>query len=154
MRAAFHCTLIGEAHAPVCAALHRDGFSKAEQWSPDSFSSLLRTEGTIGWIALKGDLPVGLVLLRHCAGEAEILTIVVANAFRRQGVAASLLGAALGHLRNLAVEALFLEVSKQNEPALAFYLGLGFQHCGVRRAYYHDGSDAAVLRYDLTNEIR
>jgi [ribosomal protein S18]-alanine N-acetyltransferase len=91
----------------------------------------------------------GLILARVAAEEAEILTLAVAPAARRQGQGVALLAGAMTVARIRGAEAMFLEVAAGNAAALALYGGFGFTEVGRRRRYYPDGSDALVLRRDL-----
>ena len=96
---------------------------------------------------------LGVILCRVVAGEMEVLTVGVAPAARRTGVARALMTAALGAARQAGAEACFLEVADDNESAVALYAGLGFRRAGLRRAYYDRGqgarADALVMRLDL-----
>ena len=54
------------------------------------------------------------------------------------------------HIATYGAGAMFLEVAAGNAPALALYAREGFAEVGRRRRYYSDGTDALVLRRDLT----
>ena len=92
----------------------------------------------------------GMVLARIAADEAEILTLAVLPACRRQGRATSLLREAARLAALAGVHALFLEVGLTNAPARALYSAAGFAAVGRRPHYYADGSDALVLRRAIT----
>jgi ribosomal-protein-alanine N-acetyltransferase len=95
--------------------------------------------------------PAGaMVMARVAAGEAEILTLAVLPAQRRQGLAGALMQAAIAQCEALGAEALFLEVATRNQAARALYAGFGFEEVGRRRGYYADGDDALTLRRPLT----
>jgi ribosomal-protein-alanine N-acetyltransferase len=127
--------------APDLAALHAAAFPPAEAWGADAIALMLGLEGGFGF-GLAGQ---GFVLARAVAGEAEILTLAVAPAARRQGVAALLLRAAMMEAQRRDAEAMFLEVSDRNTAARGLYARAGFAQVGQRRRYYADGSDALVL---------
>ncbi|MDR6183638.1 GNAT family N-acetyltransferase [Asaia bogorensis] len=146
--------MLGTAHGELCAALHRDAFPEPEQWTAEAFTGLLSMPGVAGWVYTDHSGPTGLLLVRHCMDEAEILTVAVLPAFRRKGVASALIEGSLTFLAGQGVTSLFLEVSVNNSPASALYLALGFEDCGIRRSYYPDGSDARVMRHDLHSAIR
>ena len=96
--------------------------------------------------------PVGFVLARLAAGEAEILTVAVARAHRRQGLGWRLMDAVLRELHAQRAEALFLEVDETNAPAIALYRRLGFFEVGKRPSYYQGRrrqTGALVMRRDL-----
>ena len=84
------------------------------------------------------------------AGEAEILTIAVDPAARRQGIATRLLATFLAEARARNAESVFLEVATDNAAARALYAAAGFRTAGVRRDYYLTPQghrvDALVLR--------
>lgn len=137
------------------AAIHLQDF--ARPWSGEEFAALLAEDTVFGFAAREvghgGAPPAGFVLARLAAGEAEILTVAVARAARRQGLGWRLMDAVLRELHGRRAEALFLEVDETNEAALALYRRLGFHEVGKRPAYYRsaDGqrTGALVMRRDL-----
>lgn len=135
------------AHANVLAALHRACFD--DPWDGEAFARLLTVPGTRARIAETPDgTPVGFVMMRGAAGEAEILTIGVVAAHRRTGIAAALLVAAQEDARAADIETVFLEVAVDNTAGRAFYARQGFGEIGRRPGYYNrpDGRvDAVVL---------
>jgi len=145
-----------EAEAPVMAAVHAQAFENS--WREDEFEDLLDGEGIYGFVAEGGaetdGSPWGVILCRAVAGEMEILTVGVAPAARRRGVARALIAAALPVARGEfgAIE-VFLEVAVDNEGAIALYERLGFVRSGLRKSYYDRGAegvmDALVMRLDL-----
>lgn len=136
----------GIAHAAALAAIHAGAFPATEAWSARSFATQLALPGVFALIDPAG----GMVLARAVAGEAEILTIGVAPAARRQGVGARLLAAAMDIAAGGGAQEIFLEVSAANPAAQALYRAAGFAEAGRRRAYYPDGSDALLLRRPLS----
>ena len=78
------------------------------------------------------------------ADEAEIITVAVSPAHRRQGIARAL----MEHMLRLAEDALasvYLEVRASNTPAIELYRSLGFAGTGVRKNYYTSPREDAVL---------
>jgi ribosomal-protein-alanine N-acetyltransferase len=140
----------GRAQAALLAALHGECF--ASNWSQDSFADLVASPGTLAWLALDGDQPVGMLLARIVAGEGEIITIGVVPGARRRGVARHLLARALAEAGGAGCRMMFLEVGCGNEAALALYRAAGFNAVGRRRNYYQAESgaceDAIVMRKD------
>lgn len=144
---------VGAEYSALCAALHEQCFTGKDRWSTEAFESLFSSPGMLTWISVQQDKPAGLLMLRHVGDEAEILTLCVLPEHRRKNVASALLRQGCRNLRVQGVETLFLEVSTHNHGAVALYKNWGFTECGLRKAYYQDGSDAAVLSYCLLNEI-
>jgi len=127
--------------APVLAALHAGAFPSAEAWGAEALRLMLEMPGSFG-LHSPGE---GFILARVAADEAEVLTLAVAPAARRQGLGRGLLEAALELAAAAGARQIFLEVSVGNEAARALYAAAGFAEIGRRRRYYADGSDALVL---------
>ncbi len=137
---------VGVGHATALAAIHESAFPPAERWSVNVIALQLGVPGTFGFIDTGG----GMILCRVIADEAEVLTLAVAPARRRRGVATILLRTAMRQAASLGATAMFLEVAEPNGPARALYRRSGFHEVGRRARYYANGTDALVMRADLT----
>jgi putative acetyltransferase len=74
------------------------------------------------------------------------LGLMVAAAYRRQGIGRSLLVTAVAWAQATGVRKLELHVFPWNEPAIRLYEGFGFEREGVRRGHYsRDGADVDAL---------
>ena len=133
------------ADATALAALHDAAFPPAERWDAAAIATLLAMPGAFGL----NDPGRGFVLARVAADEAEILTLAVAPAARRQGLGGALLAAAMAGAVARGATAMFLEVSDRNAAARVLYAVAGFAETGRRRRYYADGADALVLKRSL-----
>jgi ribosomal-protein-alanine N-acetyltransferase len=134
------------AHADALAAIHGAAFPPNAAWGPDAIALQLGLPGVFGLLDPRG----GMILARITGAEAEILTLAVVPASRRYGIALSLLSEAMHEAASRGADALFLEVSDGNGPARALYEGAGFRQVGRRHRYYPDGTDALILRADLS----
>ena len=114
-----------------------------------NFTRLLIDRAVVAHRAMIGRTMVGFILSRMAAGEAEILSVAIAPAWRGRGFARPLLDLHLRRLAGLGVRAVFLEVDENNEPACRLYRNAGFSEVGVRKGYYQEGASALVLRRDL-----
>ena len=140
----------------VIAEIHRASFT--QEWTADEIAALVSTPGVSVLVARRASWwtstrPVGCLLLRTVADEAEILTVAVHPSNRGGGTGRSLVAEALRRLYRERIDHVFLEVAFDNAPALAIYRGLGFRMVGERPAYY-SGADATgglalVMRCDL-----
>lgn len=131
------------------AALHGACFTTPRPWSEAEFAALLAEPSVF---ALTG--ADGLLLGRVVAGEAELLTLAVAPAARRQGAGARLVADFLAEATRRGAESAFLEVAESNAPARALYAAAGFALAGRRRRYYSlpqgGAEDALVLVFDFS----
>jgi ribosomal-protein-alanine N-acetyltransferase len=141
------CPIPGSAAAllPALAALHAAAFPPDQAWGAEAIGLMLGMAGAQGFHS-PGQ---GFVLARIAADEAEILTLAVAPAARRQGHGTALMAAALAAARARGAAAMLLEVAEGNAAARALYAALGFVPVGRRRRYYADGTDALILRCPL-----
>jgi len=130
------------------SSLHAQCFS--DVWGAAYIASLLATPGAF---ALVDDCRTGFIIMRVGGDEAEVLTLAVAPAARRRGVASELVASAVLHAERVGARSLFLEVDCTNFPALALYKRLGLTEVGRRKAYYSGPSgarhDALVLRGEV-----
>jgi ribosomal-protein-alanine N-acetyltransferase len=133
--------------AAAIAALHAASFQRG--WGEDEFHRLLIDRAVVAHRAMIRRTMVGFILSRMAAGEAEILSVAIAPAWRGRGFARPLLDLHLRRLAGLGVRAVFLEVDENNEPACRLYRNAGFSEVGVRKGYYQEGASALVLRRDL-----
>ncbi|MEM1288758.1 MAG: GNAT family N-acetyltransferase [Pseudomonadota bacterium] len=129
-------------HCPAMAALHEAAFPNG--WSPDDIERLLANSNVIAqvirpitWFGLTPEFGAveGFILVRHAAGEGEILTFAVEPRARGKGHGARLLDSALLKLRQNGVSSVFLEVAETNEAAVKLYARREFTVVGERPAY-------------------
>lgn len=118
----------------LLARLHAGAFDP--EWGSDEIASLLAMPGAFGLLALAAGAPVGFLIARVAAGEAEILSLGVAPPARRRGVGRMLLDAALAAAAAEGAERMFLEVAEDNAAARALYAAAAFRAVGRRPAYY------------------
>lgn len=126
------------------AALHAACFTRPRPWSGAEFAGLLADAAVFAVTR-----PGGFVLGRAVLDEAELLTIAVDPALRRQGAGRALLAAFEAAAAARGASRAFLEVAADNVAALALYHGAGWAEAGRRRGYYGPGIDALVLAKPL-----
>ncbi|MBI1251986.1 MAG: GNAT family N-acetyltransferase [Alphaproteobacteria bacterium] len=131
------------------AALHAHAFPRG--WSEEEILDLL-ARGAFGYWA-SPPAPVAFALAWAPGGDAEILTLVTAEAARRRGWGGKLMAATIAHAAALGAEAMVLEVGVGNGAARALYDGLGFREIGRRPRYYERGGaseDALIMKLILS----
>jgi tRNA threonylcarbamoyl adenosine modification protein YeaZ/ribosomal-protein-alanine acetyltransferase len=142
----------GPEAAGVLAGLH--GLSFDTPWDENSFAGIMSSPGVVATVALESGEPLGFLLTRQAADEAEIITIGTKPTARRRGIAKRLIDHQLAEFPARGVAQVFLEVAEPNHAARALYQSLGFAEAGRRRGYYKraDGSveDALLLRRALS----
>ena len=88
---------------------------------------------------------IGLAGFWLMAGEAHIVNIAVRQAYRRRGIGELLLINLIGLALEKGADIITLEVRKSNAAAQKLYQKYGFNIKGVRRGYYLDDREDAVI---------
>jgi len=132
--------------AAALAAIHAEAFPPGERWGEAAIRQMLALPGAWGLVGGKGD---AFLLARVAADEAELLTVAVRPAERRQGLARALVERAGAQAAALGAATMFLEVAEGNAAALCLYAALGFAPRGRRPNYYGAGRDARLLALPL-----
>jgi len=132
------------ADADAILALERASFTIP--WSEESIRSDLEDNAAARyWVAEVDGRVVGYVGLWRVLDEGQIMDVAVLPSHRRHGVATRLLEALIEDCAAAGIDRLLLEVREKNVGALALYEGLGFEREGLRKGYYPDDGDSAVL---------
>ena len=131
---------------------------EAPHWPPSAYHDAIDPAATRRRIALVAVEPTsctvrGFAVASLLPPQAELETIAVAAANRRQGLGQKLFRSLAAKLQAAGVSELLLEVRASNRPALAFYQTLGFVRTGLRPGYYTDPiEDALLMRLPLAAE--
>ena len=135
------------ADAGAIAGLHGVSFQRG--WGEDEVHRLLIESNVVAHRVMIGQALAGFILSRLAGGEAEILSIAIAPAWRGRKLARPLLDLHLRRLAGLGARSLFLEVDEHNAAACRLYRRASFREVGRRQGYYPGGTAALVLRRDL-----
>ncbi|MDX8389753.1 MAG: ribosomal protein S18-alanine N-acetyltransferase [Mariprofundaceae bacterium] len=121
-----------------------------ECWSITSLKKSIQS-GYALRLCFMGSLLVGYLLSRDSDDEVEVMQVVVATSFQRQGVAESLSRNLLAE-KSATVRKFILEVRASNQAAQALYRKLDFVQVSIRKNYYSMNTigkqeDAVVMIY-------
>ncbi len=142
----FLVRLLESEDAPALAALEARVF--ADSWAAARFAELLGQDRFLAAGAFDARGLRAYLTAYSLAGELEIVNVAVDPALRGQGLGTRLLRFFLDRARGLGATRAVLEVRAGNAPALALYRGQGFEEIGLRRGYYADtGEDALILAW-------
>jgi len=144
-------TEMTEKHVAQVAELEKVCFG-TEAWSEKSVASELENELSLWLVALDGDDVAGYVGSQTVLGETDMMNVAVHPNHRRQGIAGALVTALVVALKEKGSHSLTLEVRASNESARTLYEKLGFLLAGVRKNYYRNPrEDALILRKEWEN---
>ena len=136
---------MGRPHVPQVAELEKLCFS--DPWSEQSIASELDNVLALWYVALDGDRVVGYIGSQTICGETDVMNIAVHPDYRRRGIGQILIEELVREVKNLGSISLTLEVRSSNAPAVSLYEKLGFSQVGLRKNYYRNPKeDALILR--------
>ncbi len=117
-----------------------------DPWSEASLASHLSSPSGYAYLAVGADgTPLGYILGLHLGEEAELLRIGVLPEHRILGIGWKLVDQLLFELLYRSVKVCYLEVRESNYAALELYESHGFEQIGVRKNYYKNPTENAIL---------
>lgn len=116
-------------------------------WSKDSFINELKNPLAHYLVATLNNQVVGFVGAWVVVGEGNITNIAVSPNFRGQGIANLLMDNILKLCRKNDTKEMNLEVRVSNIAAQKLYEKFGFIKEGIRKKYYEDNKEDAILMY-------
>lgn len=130
-------------HLHEISEIERECFSSP--WSASDLASALTNPAFICLSALSGEKPVGYVMMYNAADEGEIANLAVTKEMRRQGIGEMLMEHATAMAKDNGVVTMYLEVRSSNIGAKSLYEKLGFSPIGIRKNYYREPREDAVV---------
>jgi len=131
----------------VCEVATLEQESSPDPWSERLFLEELAVPQNRSWVIIGNTGTVAFLISRFLGHEAEILRLAVTSQLRRQGLGRSLVDHALADLTHEGAQKIFLEVRTSNLIARQFYTHLGFVIEGLRRNYYKNPNEDAIVMY-------
>ena len=139
---------MNESHVASIAQLEKLCFS--DPWSENSIATELNSRLSYWLVAVEDGEVVGYIGSQSVLGESDMMNVAVHPDHRRRGIAEELVNALSHDLKERNNVCLTLEVRVSNAPAIALYEKLGFQQVGLRKNYYRNPKeDALILRKSL-----
>ena len=134
---------MNSADAVPVARLEKELFPDA--WSEKGIQETLEQENTFCFVAEDKHGILGYILVYYVLDECEIARIGVSPAMRRQGIASFLLHELVMFCHAYSMNRILLDVREGNEGARAFYKRNGFLEDGIRKNFYENPKENAVL---------
>ena len=116
--------------------LENEGFKNFVNTSKINKNFISKVEG----FSIKQRFYIGHIYANMIADQADILTFIIKDKYRRQGFGTILFGKFISTLKSKGAKEFFLEVSEKNIGAQKFYNGFGFIKIGSRLNYYKTNS--------------
>jgi len=132
-----------EVDIPTILEIEQASFATA--WSGQSFIEEICKKYAFSKVAVLGGKIIGYACADYVLHESRILKLAVHQDFRRRGVATMLMNEMMVELKNKGCVFMYLKVRASNTAAQQFYEFFGFQVETVRKKYYDDPSEEALL---------
>lgn len=138
---------MNEQNYKAVAAIEAECFS--QPWSEKTFFEELSNPNAHTYLALDGGEPAGFLSVWEVCGEVSVNNIAVLGEYRCKGIAKALLQKMLCELAE--ADSVTLEVRKSNAAAIALYESFGFERVGVRKNFYSQPTEDAILMTKIMN---
>lgn len=125
------------------ARLEAEIFSDA--WSENSIRETASQPHAVIFGEWEGDSLLGYLIFYFVIDEGEITRIAVAPGNRRQGVGGRLLRQADEFCAEHGIRRMLLDVRESNVSAREFYARHGFSQDGIRKKFYTNPQEDAIL---------
>ncbi len=118
-------------------------------WSRSMFAGELAkpTSICLGAYHVESERLAGYLIVSRYVDAWHVMNIAVSPDYRRHGIAKRLLGELFGLTAGDGQRGYTLEVRVSNNDAIQLYEGMGFRSRGVRRGYYTDNREDALIMW-------
>lgn len=125
--------------------LEKDIF-KNSAFSKESTENLVKADNSFIYAYLIDEKICGYLMVLDSIDVYEILAIATVEEYRNKGIVQELLD-------KIKTKDIFLEVRKSNEKAINFYKKNNFKQISIRKGYYSDPTeDAIIMKMEANNE--
>ncbi|MGF2614285.1 ribosomal-protein-alanine N-acetyltransferase [Rossellomorea vietnamensis] len=117
-------------------------------WTRDAFQNEIETNHFATYIVMedKGRV-IGYCGVWIIVDEAHITNIAVLPSYRGQGLGDKLLKSMIEIAKEMGARTMTLEVRVSNSPAQSLYRKFGFMDGGIRKNYYSDNQEDALVMW-------
>ena len=118
-------------------------------WTEEMIKNSLYGQRFSGLAAEEKGETAAAAFAEICGDTADLECVYTAPPYRGRGLAFSLVLRLCEELKSRGAVKVFLEVRESNAPARALYNKCGFNELNIRKKYYSDGGNAAVMVKEL-----
>jgi [ribosomal protein S18]-alanine N-acetyltransferase len=117
-------------------------------WSREAFYNELHHNHFANYVVMiNGDRVIGYGGVWIIVDEAHITNIAVLPEYRGKGLGEALMKKMMELAKHLGATKMTLEVRVSNHVAQSLYRKLGFQNGGIRKQYYKDNQEDALVMW-------
>lgn len=124
---------------------HLENVIFSTPWSEKALNEFIKYETNKILVASKDGLVTGYITYSTVLDEVQIANIAVHPDFRKMGIGQKLLDVLLEISQKEDAAIITLEVRESNIPAVSLYKKCGYEVVGVRKNYYTNPTENAIL---------
>ncbi len=117
----------------------------SDPWSENAIAEFISYPENTILCAFCGYTLCGYISESHVLDEIQIANVAVSKEYRRQGIASLLIETMINKCYSQNVAFVTLEVRKSNTPAINLYTNYGFKAEGLRKNYYKNPNEDAII---------
>ena len=134
---------LSKEHLDEIYKIETESFS--DPWSKNMFLELIDNPLAVCFVATDNTKVAGYIIAYHIYDEIQILNIAVKESQRHKKIATELFDVIFEYAKKEKINDFYLEVRPSNVGAIALYKKLGFKVDGVRKNYYTNPKEDAIL---------
>ncbi len=127
--------------------VERRAYAYATPWSRSMFASELSKPTSICLGVFDGDRLAAYTIISKHVDAWHVMNVAVDDAYRRRGLARRMLRELFRRTWEDGTTGYTLEVRVSNHGAIRLYERMGFQPTGIRRGYYTDNREDALIMW-------
>lgn len=131
----------------IDGVLEISNLSFSSPWSRSSYEQELNNSLAQYFVAKLDNKIIGFVGTWIIVDESHITNVAVHPDYRKLGIASKLIEELISYCDSKNCIAYTLEVRAGNKPAISLYEKHGFKIDGVRKEYYQDNKEDALLMW-------
>ena len=144
-------TQMQSGHLEKLAELEKICFS-SQAWSYKSLEDELTNPTAHFFVAEVDEEVAGYIGMYVVCENCYVTNVAVFPQYRRQGVAKALIKMAMLTADTMETDFISLEVRPSNEPAISLYKSFGFEQNGLRKNYYKNPTEDALIMTKFLNK--
>ena len=119
---------------------------KSSAFSKSYLNTLIKGDDSFIYVYLIDDKVCGYLMILDSIDVYEILAIATIEEYRNKGIAQKL-------LNKIKIKNIFLEVRESNQTAINFYKKNKFKEISIRKNYYSEPNEnAIIMKLEVNNE--
>lgn len=116
-----------------------------EPYSRQIFEQELKIEAAVLWVVPYRNRILGYIDYWVISDQMELVSIAVHPKFNGRGLGKLLMSHMIRDGKTKGIRSIILDVRKSNRKARSLYRKFGFKRVGLRKRYYSDSQEDAII---------